>query len=150
MNGKADNVIVKNLSVNYKGSTSNWRGSLFGSVDNGVFNLIHENNSWLLNYQINMHKLFITTSTMSIIMAVFMLVNSGPWWVGIVAFLWLCGVNWIINLIRHRTVATDIATGIDELIFGKTELPPEQDKMIGELKNWFYVHSGSSARDPEL
>ena len=137
LNDKADRVIVKDLSVSYKGSTSNWRGSLFGSVDNGVFNLIYENNSWLLNYQINMRKLFIGTSTMSIIMTVFMLVNSGPWWIGIVAFLWLCGVNWIINLIRHGTVATDIATGIDELICGKTELPPEKDKMAGELKSWF-------------
>ncbi|WP_139332223.1 hypothetical protein [Mucilaginibacter lappiensis] len=137
MKDKAAHVIVKDLSVSYKGSASNWRGSLFGSVDNGVFNLVYENNSWLLNYQINMRQLFITTSIMSIIMGVFMLVNGGPWWVGIVAFLWLCGVNWIISSIRHGTVATDIATGIDELICGKTESPPEQDKMTGELKSRF-------------
>ena len=134
---KADHVIVKDLSVSYKGSTANRRGSLFGGVDNGVFSLVHKNNSWLLNYQINMRQLFISTSILSIIMGVFMLVNGGPWWVGIVAFLWLCGVNWVISAIRHGTVATDIATGIDELICGKTELPPEQDKMTGELKSWF-------------
>jgi len=46
---KANNVVVEDMSVNYKGSTSNWRGSLFGSVDNGIFCLVYENNSWFLN-----------------------------------------------------------------------------------------------------
>ena len=39
---KADNVVVEDISVNYKGSTSNWRSSLFGSVDNGVFCLVYK------------------------------------------------------------------------------------------------------------
>lgn len=134
---KADNIVVEDLSVSYKGSTSNWRGSLFGSVDNGVFNLLHKNNSWLLHYQINMRKLFIGTSILSVIMGAFAIANSGPWWLGIAAFLWLCGANWITSFIRHGAVATDIAAGIDELICGKMELPPEQDKMAGELKSWF-------------
>ena len=129
---KADNVVVKDISVYYKGSTSNWRSSLFGSVDNGVFNLIYKNDSWFLNYQIIMFRLFIIASIMSIIIGV-----GGPWWIGIAAFSWLCGANWIINFIRHGAVATDIATGIDESICGKMELPPEQDKMTGELKSWF-------------
>jgi hypothetical protein len=133
---KADNVVVEDMSVNYKGSTSNWSGSLFGSVDNGIFCLAYENNSWFLNYQINMCTLFIGTSTLSIIMGVFALENNGSWWIGIVAFLWLCGANWIIILIRHGGVVTDVAAGIDELICGKTVLP-EQDKMTGKLKSWF-------------
>lgn len=110
---KADNVVVEDMSVNYKGSTSNWRSSLFGSVDNGIFCLVYKNNSWFLNYQINMRRLFIGTSIMSIIMGVFALANNGPWWIGIAAFLWLCGANWVTNFIRHGTVATDIAIGID-------------------------------------
>jgi len=133
---KADNIVVEDLSVSYKGSTSYWRGSLFGSVDNGTFYLTYKNNSWFLTYQINMRKLFIGTSILSTIMGVFALVSGRPWWVGIAAFLWLCGANWITNLIRHEAVVTDIAAGIDELINGKTELP-EQDKMTGKLKSWF-------------
>ena len=134
---KANNIVVEDLVVKYRGSTSNWRGSLFGSVDNGIFYLVYKNNSWFLNYKINMRKLFVGASILSTIMGVFALVNGGPWWIGIMAFLWLCGANWIINLIRHGAVATDIATGIDELVCAKTELLPEQDKMTGELKSWF-------------
>jgi hypothetical protein len=133
---KADNVVVEYMAVRYSGSTSIWRISLFGSVDNGIFCLTHENNRWFLSYQINMGKLFITTSILSTNMGVFSLVNGGPWWVGVAAFLWLCGANWIINLIRHGAIATEIALGIDELICSETELPIE-DKMTGKLKSWF-------------
>jgi len=133
---KADKVVVEDMFVSYQGSTSYWRGSLFGSVDNGAFYLTYKSNSWFLIYQINMRKLFIGTSILSIAMGIFALVSGGPWWIGIAAFLWLCGANWITNLIRHGTVATDIAVGIDELMLGKTKLP-EQDKMTGELKSWF-------------
>jgi hypothetical protein len=133
---KADNVVVEEMHVTYKGSTSIWRGSLFGSVDDGIFNLIYKNDGWWLNYQINMRKLFIGTAVLSIIMGVFALVSCGPWWVGIAAFLWLCGANWITNLIRHESVAANIAAGIDELICGKIE-QHEQGKIPGKLKSWF-------------
>jgi len=136
LDDKANNVVVEDIHVTYRGSTSNWRGSLFGSVDDGIFSLIYKHNNWWLNYQINMRKLFIGTAILSSIMGVFALVNGGPWWIGIAAFLWLGGGNWIINLIRHETVAANIAEGIDELICGKTELT-EQDKMTGKLKSWF-------------
>jgi len=134
---KANNIVPEDMAVSYKGSTSNWRGSLFGSVDNGVFYLIYKNDRWSLNYEINMRKLFVGALVMSIVMGAFASTNGSPWWVGIAAFLWLCGVNWIIIVIRHGSLATDIAAGVDELIYGKTEQPPEQDKMTGELKSWF-------------
>jgi hypothetical protein len=133
---KADNVVVEDMTIRYKGSTSNWRGSLFGSVDNGIFHLIYRDNSWFLEYQINMRKLFIGASILSIIMGMFILLNGGPWWTGIASFLWLCVANCIANLLRHGSAVTDIAAGIDELILGKTQLP-EDDKMTGELKSWF-------------
>jgi hypothetical protein len=137
LDNKANNVVIEGMRVTYKGSTSNWRGTLFRSVDDGIFNLIYKDNSWWLIYQINMRKLFIETAILSSIMGVFSLASGGPWWVGIAAFLWLCGVNWIINILRHAAVAADIAVGIDELIYGKKAELPEQDKMTGELKSWF-------------
>ncbi len=133
---KAKNIAVEDVHVTYKGSTSNWRGSLFGSVDDGIFNLIYKDNNWWLYYKINMRKLFVGAAQLSTIVGLFALVNGGPWWIGIAGFLWLCGANWIINLIRHESVASNIAWGIDELICGKTQLP-EQDKMTGKLKSWF-------------
>ncbi|MBE9597988.1 hypothetical protein [Pedobacter sp. MC2016-24] len=133
---KAKNVVVEDMHVTYRGSTSYWNWSLFSGVDDGIFSLIYKDNSWSLNYQINMLKLFIGTAILSSLMAVFMLINEGPWWTGIVAFSWLCGGNWIINVIRHGALAATISTGIDELICGKIELP-EQDKMTGKLRSWY-------------
>lgn len=133
---KADNVAVTELNVTYKGSTSIWRGSLFGSVDSGIFSFAFKNNSWRLVYQINMRKLFIGTSILSAIAEISVLIEGGPWWIGIAAFSWLCGANWITNLIRHESVAFSLAAGVDELICGKTDLP-EQEKIPGKLKSWF-------------
>ncbi len=138
LDNKADNVVVKDMSITYKGSTSYARASLFGSVDDGIFTLILKDGSWWLNYRINMRKLFITTTIMSGIMGVFSFTNGGPWWVGIVMFLWLCGANWVIILIRHGSVAANVAYEIDKLICGEPDLPEEgEDKMTGELKSWF-------------
>jgi len=139
LDDKADNILIEGLNVTYKGSTSNWRGSLFGSVDDGIFSLIYKEGYWWLIYRINMHKLFISTIILSTIMGVFAFVNGGPWWAGMAAFLWLCGANWFINLVRHGLMATNIAEGIDRLIHGKTDQPEisEPDKMTGGLKSWF-------------
>lgn len=133
---KADHVIAEDLHVSYKGSASNWRGSLFQGVDNGVFTLIYKDNSWWLNYQIDMRKMFIWTAVISACMAAFVIANSGPWWIGVIAFLWLCGANWVTKVLRHGSLNTDIGHEIDELICGKKELP-EQDNMAGNLKSWF-------------
>lgn len=136
--GKADNVVVGDMTIYYKGSSSNSNWSLFRSVDDGIFKLLYKDNAWILNYQINMRRLFIGTAILSTIMGIYMGVAGGFWWVGIVFFLCLCGGNWIINLIRHGLVATNIAVGIDELICGKTEPEPlKQDKITGKLKSWF-------------
>ncbi|MHA4895764.1 hypothetical protein ACXZ1K_13505 [Pedobacter sp. PWIIR3] len=105
-------------------------------MDDGIFTLINKGDTWWLNYQINMAQLFIVTSIMSIAVTVFMLVDGGPRWIGIFAFLWLCGMNWIVNLVRHEAVATNIAYGIDELICGKLVVPEKEDKMTGKLKHW--------------
>lgn len=136
LDDKADHVKVEDLRVSYEGSTSIWRGSLFKGVDNGVFTLVYKDDSWWLNYQIDMRKLFVWTAVISTFAGVFIFMNGGPWWIGIVAFLWLCGANWVTNLLRHGSLNIDIGLEIDELICGRTE-QPEQDKMTGKLKSWF-------------
>lgn len=135
-NDKADNVVVNDDHVAYKGSTSRGRGSLFGSVDGGVFTLLYINDRWFLNYPINMVKLFTITSIISTIMGSVAFASSAPWWIGLAFFCWLCGVNWIISVPRHEMVAGEIAVEIDEMICGK---PPriEHEKFPGKLKSWF-------------
>lgn len=115
LDDKADNVKVEDIYVSYKGSTSYWNWGLFRSVDSGIFSLLYKDNSWLLNYQINMRELFIGTAILSTLMGIFAEANSGDWWVAIVMFVWLCGANWITNMIRHESLAAGIAFGIDEL-----------------------------------
>lgn len=128
--------MVEDMSVSYNGTTSPWRGALFGSVDNGIFKLLYKDNDWFLNYQINMRQLFITTGIISTIAGVFAIVNDGPWFVGIIFFSWLCGANWIINSIRHGSMASNIAFHIDEL-FADKELFAESDEDRERLKSWF-------------
>ncbi|WP_345954713.1 hypothetical protein [Mucilaginibacter sp. PAMB04168] len=49
---KADNIVIGYHSVSYKGSTSNRRGSLYRSVDSGLFTLMNNDGTWYLNYEI--------------------------------------------------------------------------------------------------
>lgn len=129
---KADNLVIEDISVVYKGSTSIWRGSLFQIIDKGIFTLIYKDNRWYLRYQIDMRKLFIYTGLMSVVVGI----GAGSWWVGIGAFLWLCGVNWVITCIRHGSLATELAEEINELIGGQRP-PPEEQEKDESLKSWF-------------
>ena len=134
LRGKADNIVVEDLSVTYSGSTANGRQSLFASIDNGTFGLTYKNGRLWLNYRINVRKLFIRTAILSSTMGAVTLVSGGPWLA--LGFLLLCSFNWIIDVIRHEIVATDIATGIDKLICGK-EAPVENKEEDDKLKSWF-------------
>jgi hypothetical protein len=129
---KADNVVVGDMQVRYKGSTSPWRGSLYRGVDNGIFDLVAEGNSWVLKYRINMRQLFIVTSIMSTIMGVIAISTGGPPWIGLVMFLWLCGANWVTNLIRHGSVAVEIAAGIDEIIRNQNQITNNDNEELVE------------------
>lgn len=134
---KADNVVAEDMHITCRGSTIKATGALFKGIDYGIFSLIYKDGSWWLNYRFNMRGLFVSTLIISSIAGVLFVVNGGPWWIGGIAFLWLGGVNWAITSIRHRSLAIGIVLGIDEMIFGKPEELPEQDKMTGELKSWY-------------
>ncbi|OOQ59415.1 hypothetical protein [Mucilaginibacter pedocola] len=137
---KADMVITEDMSVSYKGTTSTMKGSIFGSVDSGIFSLTYENDNWLLKYQIDMRELFIFTSILAVVMEVFTLSIKGPWWFGVAAFLWVCGANWAVTVVRHGFLANNIADEINEQTGGKPKVEAteiENDKMTGELKSWF-------------
>jgi hypothetical protein len=133
---KADNLVIEDMSVIYKGSTSYSRTSLFQIIDKGTFSVVYKDDSWSLRYQIDMRKLFIHTGLMSVAFGIFATIGTGAWWVGICAFLWLCGGNWIIACLRHGSFATELAEEINELIGGKKPAlePEEKDE---SLKSWF-------------
>jgi hypothetical protein len=124
----AGNIVIENNQVSYKGSTQSGRRSLFGEI-RGTFTLINgkDGRSYLI-YEFKMYHLFIVTP----IMAVAFGLLSHHWWLGIIAFLWLCGMNWIIYLIRNEALANELATGIDSLhgILRGEDVDPEG------LKHW--------------
>ena len=128
---KADNIVIENNQISYKGSTSNRRG-LFGSVDDGVFNFKRKGNLSILCYRINMKRVF-TIILILCTLSELTCIGSGDWWFGIIAFLWLGGINWIIAVTQHEAVAASIAIGIDDLFH--VNPPKEEDKE--KLKSWF-------------
>jgi hypothetical protein len=130
---KGKNIVVENNSVSYKGTTAPGKGSLLGAVDNGKFSLIDANDKSLLIYEINMQSLFITTGIMAVVAGVFV----QRWWVSLIAFAWLCGMNWVIILIRHDNLVLEVAASVNDLIFGKEEVK-EEEKVAddGKLKSW--------------
>lgn len=128
---KADHIVIEKNKVRYKGTTSNWKGALFGGVDNGTFNLTEENGISCLVYEISMRDLLITTFIMGIAIGVF----SQIWWIGLVAFLWLGGMNWLINAVRHGVLASEIADNVSDLFFEK-EKKAEEPTKDESLKSW--------------
>ena len=130
---KADKVTRDERSVNYKGSTSNSRTSLFGSM-NGSFTISNDNGQSHLVYEIRMYYLFIFTS----IAAVALSILTREVWTGIGAFAWLCGMNWLIIVIRHGSLASELASGIDQIhSIPIVELDDKGEPIRDEkLKSW--------------
>jgi len=130
---KADKVTCDESSVNYKGSTSNLRGSLFGGM-NGTFTIINDDIQSHLVYEIRMYQLFITTSIMAVAAGILTRIV----WVGVGAFAWLCGMNWLVSLARHGSLASELAAGIDQIHgIPIVDLDDKNEHIRNEkLKNW--------------
>lgn len=129
----ADNIVMEENGVSYKGTTSRWRGALFNGPDSGQFSLIATDDQWHLIYEIRMHQSFMITGGMSLLMGIV----SQVWWFVLVAFSWLCGMNWFIINLRHGGLAADIADGVNDLLFGKEKNIEEDNPDKEKLKSWF-------------
>ncbi len=125
----ANNVSIENSRIGYKGSTSNYRGALFGGPDGGSFTFISDDENSFLVYEIKMNKLFVITSIMA---GVFGLLSQLVW-VAAGTFLWLCGMNWITIVIRHDSLAWELAAGIDKL----NGVVKQDAFKSDEIKHWF-------------
>jgi hypothetical protein len=101
----AKTVTVGTYEVGFKGSTSPWRGSLMGSVDKGIFTLIEKDGISILTYKFYFIQLFIVTPLMGLCFGLF----SKSVWIGVGAFLWLGGMNWVIAIVRHHSLFQEIS-----------------------------------------
>jgi len=136
LDDKADNVVVDDMTVRYKGSTSVWNFALFRGVDDGIFSLICKGDKWFLYYHISLRTLIIGALIASCLMEILSLTNDGPWWMGTIFLFWPFGVAWFFEAGRHGGLVADLANGIDQLT-GAVREEPQEDKMTGKLKSWF-------------
>jgi len=89
-----------------------WNTNILATIEKGVFIIVDKGDRTILTYEFYMYHLFIAVTIMSAIMAtVFQQV-----WFGIICFLWLGGMNWLIAIFRHKMMLTEIAKEIDNLV----------------------------------
>jgi len=79
--------------------------------DRGVFLLNANEGQIALSYEFFMHKLFIY----SLVPAVIMGFGSQRIWFGIVAFLWVWGLRWLIALTKHKDMFDKLVKQINIL-----------------------------------
>jgi hypothetical protein len=114
---KAGNIIVESNTVSYKGSTSNLRGSLFRGLDGGKFSLIDSDGGSYLVYEFRMSQFFLIMLIVSIAIAIIF----QTWWVALIVFFGLGGLNWILHVDQHENLAIEIAHDINRDFFSKKE-----------------------------
>lgn len=99
-----------------------YRVKLFGNVsysthilvpsEKGVFFISQKDDKYVLTYHFFMYRLFTIVSIMSLFFAA-ATKDAGS---GILAFLWLGGMNWILAAIRHNMMLSKIVGEIDHLM----------------------------------
>ena len=112
MSKPAKDIVIEDNSLSFKAGSawSNW--NIMQTIDRGVFRLEEKEGDVILTYEFFMYKLFIYTSIMALAMGIV----SQKIWAGVGAFLWLCGMNWIIGVMRHRGLLDELAADIDSFI----------------------------------
>jgi hypothetical protein len=107
---KADNVVIRENLVTYKGSTSSSRINLMSSVDLGTFTLVSEYGKSKLLYEVSTYRSLVILFVMCVVMGII----SQNWLFGLIGFFWLSGMGWLVNLAQHEDLAARIAIGRKE------------------------------------
>ena len=121
----ADVIIIENDKLTYRkkffGSRNSFKTDILINVEKGVFRIVEKGGTTILTYEFYMYHLFITATIGSVFMAtilsVFMFTVSLQVCFGIICFLWLGGMNWLISIIRHKMMLNEIAMEIVNSIY---------------------------------
>ena len=107
---KIDKIRRSELKIEFENSFFNGqgRGHLMAPVDKGYLKL--DSNRKKLEYSFSVIRTFYITS----MMALFFGLISQSYWIGIIFFLWLFGMNWIITLIRQNLFANKLKRMLNE------------------------------------
>ncbi len=111
-NLKVDKIIIEGARIDFKNYIFNGQGRnhLMSGVDKGYFEL--DIYSQKLTYSYSTLRMFWVTLVMSIFFGCLFYSVSGFIGGGLLAFLWLYGMNWVLSYIRHRVFLNIIANKI--------------------------------------
>jgi hypothetical protein len=107
---KGDNIVIENNRLTFKSKTSS-KWDILSTIDKGIFNIQNNEGKIILTYEFFMYQLFIIVTIMSIMM----MVVAQDIWFAKVGFLWLGGMNWLVTIIRHKSMLTDIKKAIEHV-----------------------------------
>jgi hypothetical protein len=110
-----DDIVIEDNKLTFKSKFfkwGRWNTNILVPIEKGVFIIVEKGDRTLLKYEFYMYHLFIGV----IIMSIFMATVSQQFWVGIICFLWVGGMNWLIAIIRHKMMLNKITKEIDNLI----------------------------------
>ncbi|NGX85401.1 hypothetical protein [Aequorivita sp. KMM 9714] len=101
---KIDKIHRSDLKIEFKNSFFNGQGRwhLMAPIDKGYLKL--DGNLKKIEYSFSVVRMFYITS----VMALFFGLISQSYWIGIIFFSWLFGMNWIITLIRQNQFANKL------------------------------------------
>ena len=118
-NKTGDEIIIEGDKLTFKSKffKDRWNTNILVPIEKGVFIIIDKGDRYILTYEFYMYHLFIAVTIMSTFIAIF----SQQVWVGILCFLWLCGMNWLIAIIRHKMMLNEITKEINNQIYRPNE-----------------------------
>lgn len=107
---KIDKTQRSELKINFENSFFNGQGRwhLMAPVDKGYLKL--NKNMKEIEYSFSIVRTFYITSGMALFFGLF----SQSYWFGVISFLWLFGMNWIITLIRQNIFVNKLKSKLNE------------------------------------
>ncbi len=110
-----DDIVIEGNKLTFKSKLfkwGRWNTNILVTIEKGVFTIIDKGDRTILTYEFYMYHLFIAVTFFS----AFIATVSQQIWDGILSFIWLGGLNWLIAIVRHKMMLSEIAKKIDNLI----------------------------------
>jgi hypothetical protein len=103
---KADNLLIEENVLRFRNKffklINSW--NIMVPVDKGELRIQEEMNTIVFHYQFSLRR----TLLLGAIAGIFFYLFSEEWLSGLYAFLWLGGMNWLIAVMRHYFMFTDL------------------------------------------
>ncbi len=110
---KAEDIVIENNKLTFISKYfKSGRYDILSTIEKGLFVIENNQGETKITYEFYMYRLFLIVTIMSLFIFLF---NDDTSF-AILCFSWLGGMNWLITIIRHKMMLTEITRGIDTLI----------------------------------